>query len=138
MRCALSVSGQHLYSILSLSGGWQPAAYADVRKSLTSPFARQAEWDNVRWAAGNATAVGRDPDGKVVAVDTRFTSGAAAALVLSLDAPSALTGTGTALLADGQDTALVRATVVDSAGHAVHDASNVITFIVTSGEGRSK
>lgn len=87
-------------------------------------------------AAGNVTCIGRDRAGKVVAVDTRFTSGIAAAIVLSLDAPSALTGTGTALLADGQDAALVRATVVDVAGHTVHDASDVIAFAVASGDGR--
>lgn len=95
-----------------------------------------AEWANVRWAPGNATVIGRDATGEVVAVSTRFTSGAAARIVLSLDAPSARTGTGVALLADGQDTALVRATVVDAAGHKVHDASNVITFSVRSGDGR--
>lgn len=95
-----------------------------------------AEWPGVVWAPGNATAIGRNAAGAVVAIDTRFTSGAPARIVLSLDAPSALTGTGTALLADGQDTALVRATVVDAAGHKVHDASNVVTFAVVGSEGR--
>jgi hypothetical protein len=39
-----------------------------------------------------------------------------AAVVLSLDAPSKLTGTGEALVADGEDVAMVRATLVDSNG----------------------
>ena len=107
----------------------RPTAHATVVQTW-------AEWQDVKWAPGNATVVGRDAAGKVVAVDSRFTSNAAVAIVLSLDAPSALTGTGTSLLADGQDTALVRATVVDAAGRKVHDASNMITFAVTSGDGQ--
>ncbi len=76
-----------------------------------------AEWDDVKWTAGNATAVARNAKGEVVAVDTRVTCGSPQSIVLSLDAPSPRTGTGTALLADGVDAALVRATVVDSAGN---------------------
>ena len=95
-----------------------------------------AEWDSVAWHAGNATAIARNAVGEIVAVDTRLTCGAAAKIVLSLDAPSPLTGTGAALLADGADAALVRASVVDSAGNVVHDASSPISFSVKSGSGR--
>ena len=95
-----------------------------------------AEWDSVAWHAGNATAIARNAVGEIVAVDTRLTCGAAAKIVLSLDAPSPLTGTGAALLADGADAALVRASVVDSAGNVVHDAANPISFSVKSGSGR--
>ena len=76
-----------------------------------------AEWDNVRWTSGNATAVARDANNEIVAVDTRLTCGIAQSIKLSLDVPSQRTGTGTALLANGADAALVRATVVDSAGN---------------------
>ena len=55
--------------------------------------------------------------------------------MLSLDVPSAATGTGTALLLDGQDTALVRCSIVDAAGHLVRDAADVVTFGVASGPG---
>lgn len=38
----------------------------------------------------------------------RLTGGAAASIVLSLDAPSPKTGTGTALVADGEDVVMMR------------------------------
>ena len=95
-----------------------------------------AEWDGVAWHAGNATAVARNALGEIVAVDTRLTCGAAAKIALSLDAPSPLTGTGVALLANGADAALVRASVLDSAGNVVHNAANPISFAVKSGSGR--
>ena len=41
-------------------------------------------------------------------------------LELGIDAPSVATGTGTALLLDGQDAALVRAAVVDAEGRVMH------------------
>ncbi len=37
----------------------------------------------------------------------------AAKLVVSIDAPSAVTGTGSAVFLDGHDAALIRATIVD-------------------------
>jgi hypothetical protein len=66
----------------------------------------------------------------------RYTSGLATAVVLSIDAPSPVTGTGSKMLLDGQDVALIRATVVDAAGHTVHNAANNITFEIVSGPGR--
>ena len=81
-------------------------------------------------------AVGRSNTGQIVAVDTRLTCGIATGIVLSLDVPSEATGTGGALLADGQDTALVRASIVDSRGNVVHDAAHDVTFVVKSGSGR--
>ena len=41
-----------------------------------------------------------------------------------------------ALLANGADAALVRASVLDSAGNVVHNAANPISFAVKSGSGR--
>ena len=95
-----------------------------------------AEWDSVAWNAGNATAIARNAVGETVAVDTRLTCGAATRIALSLDAPSLLTGTGSALLANGADVALVRASVLDSAGNTVHNAANPITFAIKSGSGK--
>lgn len=85
------------------------------------------------YAAGNLTAVGYDASGAVVATYTLLSAGAPAALRLSLDAPSPHTGTGNALVADGEDTAMVRAEVVDANGVMVPGAANNITFTVTSG-----
>ena len=63
-------------------------------------------------AQGNITAIARDSSGAALATHTVFTSGPAAGIVLSLDAPSVSTGTGAALLLNGQDAGLVRATIV--------------------------
>eukprot|EP01052_Picozoa_sp_SAG31_P045793 SAG31_NODE_8510_length_1439_cov_1.035821_3_plen_177_part_01 len=95
-----------------------------------------AEWDSVEWLAGNDTALARNEVGETVAVDTRLTSKTASRIALSLDAPSPLTGTGSSLLANGADAALVRASVLDSAGEIVHNAANPITFAVKSGSGK--
>ena len=95
-----------------------------------------AEWLDAPWEAGTLTAVARAPNGSVVAKTTQITNTRASALVLSLDCPSETTGTGAALFLDGQDVALVRATVVDSNGRMMHLATNNITFTVLSGPGK--
>ena len=105
----------------------------------------------VPFAAGNITAecgvaVGGDDDATaggaatalytVLASHTKHSWGAPAALLLSLDAPSARTGTGSAVYLDGEDVALVRAAVVDAEGVVVHDSSLVVSFAV-AGRGES-
>merc|ERR1712072_919464 len=52
-----------------------------------------------------------------------------------MDAPSAQTGTGTALFLDGHDAALLRASVVDSEGRVMHLATDNVSFRVVSGPG---
>ena len=65
------------------------------------------------------------------------TPGPPATLALSLDAPNAATGTGTALVADGEDTAMVRATILDADGQIASGATGIrVTFTVRSGNGR--
>ena len=88
----------------------------------------------VPFSPGTLTAEGLVADGTtVLASDAARSWGAPAALVLSLDAPSLATGTGDgALLLDGGDVALVRATVVDAAGNPCGDATDNITFAVSS------
>ena len=44
------------------------------------------------------------------------------------------TGTGTSLVADGHDAALLRASVLDGEGRVMHLASNNISFRVVSGK----
>lgn len=107
-----------------------------------------ASFTNLSYAPGNLTAVGfftdtassgdNDEYGAIttMASHTIITPGPAAAIVLSVDCPSPATGTGNALLADGHDAALVRATVVDAHGYLVKNASHLITFTVTRGPGR--
>ena len=95
-----------------------------------------AQWDRVVWQEGNVTAAAKDASGATLVTHTWVTSGQAAAIVLSLDAPSPRTGTGKALLLDGQDAGLVRATIVDARGHLVADATHNVSFEVLSGPAR--
>jgi hypothetical protein len=106
----------------------------DVRPMIRGPGS-YAEWTEVPWEAGTLQAIAHVA-GKEVARDTRTTNGPPAALSLSIDAPSAATGTGSALLLDGQDAALLRASVVDKSGNVINQASNNISFRVISGPGR--
>lgn len=95
-----------------------------------------AEFNGIAPVSGNLTAIVRDSSGSVTARHTRLAAGDPAGIVLSVDAPSPMTGTGSALVLDGHDAALVRATVVDSRGVAVEGATGVnITFSVASGPG---
>jgi len=94
-----------------------------------------AEWKDVPWERGSIIAIARDDSGKEVARTERTTNGKASSLSLSIDAPSAATGTGTSLVLDGQDAALLRAAVVDDAGRVMHHATNNISFRVVSGPG---
>lgn len=90
----------------------------------------------VSWAPGNVSAVALSSDGAtVLARHDRFSWGAPAAIVLTLDAPSATTGTGSALYLDGTDVGLLRATVVDYDGHPCMDSSVNITFEISEGPG---
>ena len=115
---------------LSLSGnavGGGPKAVAMFRYATFS----------VAFAPGALVASCLAADGSTVLATSapRASWGAPAAVRLSLDAPSAATGTGGALFLDGQDAALVRATVVDAQGNVVEDAANTVSFAVASGPG---
>lgn len=95
-----------------------------------------ATFSGLTFAAGNLTAVAQDSAHKTLGVHTVLTSGAPAKLVLTIDAPSAATGTGTALLLDGQDVGLLRAEIVDAHGNFCALASGVnISFKIVSGPG---
>ena len=86
---------------------------------------------------GNLTAVAMDEHGKALASHSVVSlKGPAAAIAVSLDAPSAATGTGTHVVADGEDVAMVRATLLDAAGNFAFNASNNVSFKVVSGPGR--
>jgi hypothetical protein len=72
---------------------------------------------------------------KVGAPFSRKTTGAVANIVLTIDMPSVATGTGSMVVADGEDAAMIRATLVDDNGLMVPLADNNITFSVVSGPG---
>lgn len=98
-------------------------------------WANWTSWE-ISFVPGNLTAVGYAADGSRVTSDASITPTAPSALLLSLDAPSEITGTGSSLSLDGQDAALVRLSVVDSNGVLVTNAPNVnVSFSVLSGPG---
>lgn len=94
-----------------------------------------AVW-SVPYSPGNLTAVAYDSGGAPAAHDTRLTSGEGVKIELTIDVPSPLTGTGSALVLDGSDTALLRASIVDAKGVVAHMASDNVTFSIISGPGR--
>jgi beta-galactosidase len=98
------------------------------------PFFGMATF-TVPFVEGTLTAHGLDGGGKPVAQYSIGTVGVAAAILLTIDAPSVITGTGSELVADGEDTAMLRATIVDAKGVEVPFASQNVTFKVLSGPG---
>ena len=92
---------------------------------------------NVSFEAGTLTANALSSDGHTLATHTVTTAGEAAKIVTTLDVPNEQTGTGSALVADGQDAGLVRAMVVDAKGNIVPSSSHNITFEIVSGPGRT-
>ena len=61
-----------------------------------------AEWKSVTWESGTLEASALSRDGAPVAKASVETNGKAVAVVLSLDCPSVITGTGSQLLLDGK------------------------------------
>ena len=104
-------------------------------------FFGAATFDRVAFEPGNLTAEALDESGATrLATHTEETSGPAVQIRLSLDAPSRESGTGTELVANGQDCALVRAELLDSGGRLVSPRENstnaTVSFSVSSGAGR--
>lgn len=95
-----------------------------------------AEWLAVPWEAGELKAVAKDSNGKALATTARNTNRKATKLGLTIDAPSISTGTGTSVLLDGHDVALLRASILDSDGNVKHLATNNVSFRVVSGPGQ--
>ena len=91
----------------------------------TSSGSSWAEWQNVNWSPGNVTAHALDLAGNVLTTATRFTSGEPVKLELRIDVPSRLTGTGEALVLDGHDGGMVRASILDGQGQ-VFNALNAL------------
>ena len=96
------------------------------------------QWDVPRThpLPSNLTVVARDQHGSEIARHERLAPSSATALRLTLDVPHISTATGSKVLLDGHDVALVRATVVDAHGRLVPSASHNVTFTVRSGPGR--
>jgi beta-galactosidase/beta-glucuronidase len=107
----------------------------DVRPMIEGPGS-YAEWLSVPWGAGNLTAIAKNENNNLASTLAKavvHTNGKASKLLLEVDAPHALTGTGSKLVLDGHDAALLRASVVDENNRVSHFATNNITFSVISG-----
>lgn len=87
-----------------------------------NPFVRAVWW--VVYAPGNLKAVAYDKNMNILTTQVVTTTGKPSYLKLTADTP-------TSISASGQDVALLRVTVYDSAGLAVPTASNLITFSVS-------
>ena len=139
---------------------WQAGTGADRARDVTvysnAPFVRlvvnnatqgtaaatpflHAKFQAVHFAPGELRADCLAADGAtLLASAVKRSWGTPARIALSVDAPSPLTGTGGrgALYLDGLDVALLRATVVDSAGVTIEDAVLSVTFAVAAGPAR--
>jgi len=82
---------------------------------------------SVPYAPGTLIAKGFSVNGKLLATDIVRTAGPPAALRLSADRKS--------LTADGEDTIVVQAAVVDAAGNVVPTANNRVTFTLATRQG---
>ena len=95
-----------------------------------------ASFFSVPYAPGAIEARALAADGAtVLATHTAASWGAPVAVVLSMDAPSPSSGTGTAVFVDGADVALLRASIVDAAGNLVRNSTLNMSFAVTAGPG---
>ena len=100
------------------------------------PFFGYATFNDVIYSPGIITAEALATDGvTVLARHARSSWGTPSSIVLSLDAPSLSTGTGSAVYLDGGDVALIRATIVDAEGNECADSTLNVTFTVTQGPG---
>ena len=127
----------HVYANAPLVRLRLPSGAAFGPPAAVAAFGAAAAFYGVPFSPGTLPAEALAADGATVLATARAASwGAPAALALTLDAPSPRTGTGGAVLLDGVDVALLRATVVDAAGNACGDAAPTITFAVTAGPAR--
>ena len=127
----------HVYSNAPMVRLWRNN---EVVRNATVQFFGFANFSGVAFEPGNLTAEALDWSGNRLATHTVQTGGSAATIRLSLDAPSPHTGTGSAMVADGQDVALVRAELLDVNGRLVSPrdstTNTTITFSVSSGAAR--
>jgi beta-galactosidase len=84
-------------------------------------------WSNVTYSPGSIRVVAYK-NGKEWATDERKTAGAPASLNVTADR--------TSITADGQDLSFVTVAVLDKDGNPVPQASNLITFSITTGQGK--
>jgi beta-galactosidase len=108
---------------------WNPSGNGNDQSTTDLPM--QAWWDET-WEAGTLRAECLDSNGTVVASDERVTAGEPDHVELSLDPPLVKpSGEPFRWTANGTDTVLVLAKVVDAKGVWCPTASNPVTFAVS-------
>jgi hypothetical protein len=129
----------HVYSNAPLVGLFVnnvAVSAAPAPVAVISGVNTAATFKSVSYAPGTLTAKAYAADGTTaLATHTIHSWGSAASLALTMDVPSAASGTGSKVFVDGMDVALVRASVLDAAGNVVGDSNLNITFAVTAGPG---
>ena len=126
----------HVYSNAPLVGLFVNGAAVAGGLQKVPHWKASVTFQNVAYTDGTLSAKAYATDGKTVLAEHKTSSwGAASKLSLTMDVPSVATGTGSAVYVDGEDVALLRASVVDSKGNLVRDSSANVTFIVTEGPG---
>ena len=95
-----------------------------------------AQWSDIPYSPGKITATALDSQNQIKATHIVETAGDPAKVVLTIDAPNEKTGTGSALVLDGQDAGMVAAAVVDAQGRVVPSYSDIVTFHIVRGPGR--
>ena len=127
----------HIYTNAPLARLRLPSGAVFGPSVAVNAFGAPATFFGVPFSPGVLVAEALAADGAtVLATDSAASWGVPAALRVSIDAPSASTGTGGAVLLDGTDVALLRATVVDAAGNTCGDATTTVRFTVTAGPAR--
>jgi len=86
--------------------------------------------------SANLTVIGRGTNGTIESSHTIVVPGRAARLGMYLDAPSPASGTGSSLVLDGKDVALVRVALEDAFGTLVSAVDVNVTMSVFSGPAR--
>jgi hypothetical protein len=90
----------------------------------------------VPFEEGQVQALAKGHSGDTLARHAVRSTKAPAKLELSLDAPNPRTGTGSALVLDGEDVAMLGARILDAQGALATAASLPVTFKVVQGPGR--
>ena len=95
-----------------------------------------AQWDDLDYSPGSLTAHALDDQHSIVATHTIMTNGNPLSIKAYVDVPSEDTGTGTALVLNGEDAGMVSAAILDSNGRVCHSSSLNVSFSIVSGPGR--
>ncbi len=90
----------------------------------------------IPYVPGNLTAIAEDPNGKEVARFSKHTPGECVKIRLSVNIPSEATGTGSKVVLDGEDVAMLKAELLDANDNLVNSDTRNISFAVVSGPGK--